>query len=374
MPRTRHLNDPATGRTWTSHCADGVVETLAGSPGRERRTRKEGAGPEYALKQEWARLRKGFVLTDPMAAPGEPVMHRYLGPAYTGAMVAEAVEGRLLCNRFDDTDKRERLLLVDEDGGLADSVSMPAGRLAWQARHVPELKRLLVRGDHQVFAGPVPFGEFEALTAHNRHPVSFLGGAGTRAVWYAEPDVVVTELADGSELFRETVPAATHGGHSLQMEGALSPDGTLLAYCARPGEVIVREVADGRVRHTWSGGFAMVAKLLFTPDGTRLIAQDRYGTWRWHCLDLTDGTHPTGWPLPFDSARGDLAIDAGGDRLAVSHRDEVQVLDLAELRLLLRFPIEHSVRRSALTWVGDGRLGVLTDAGMASLYAVETVV
>ncbi|MGW2050103.1 hypothetical protein ACWCPF_33775 [Streptomyces sp. NPDC001858] len=136
MPRTRHLSDPATGRTWTSHCADGVVETVAGSPGRERRTRKEGAGPQDAVKQEWARLRKGFLLSDPTAAPGEPVMHRYLGPAYTGAMVAEAVEGRLLCNRFDDTDKRDRLFLVDEDGGLADSVSLPAGRLAWQARPI----------------------------------------------------------------------------------------------------------------------------------------------------------------------------------------------------------------------------------------------
>ncbi|MGE7438985.1 hypothetical protein [Kitasatospora sp. NPDC001175] len=140
------MHDPATGKAWHTSCQGDVVELVSGAPGRERRSAKAMDGAEaavaHAQKQEWARLRKGFVLSDPSAAAGQPVMHRYLGPSYTGAMVAEAVEGRLLCNRFDDTGQRDRLLLVAQDGSLADSISLPPNRLAWQAR--PALLRALV--------------------------------------------------------------------------------------------------------------------------------------------------------------------------------------------------------------------------------------
>jgi hypothetical protein len=198
--------------------------------------------------------------------------------------------------------------------------------------------------------------------------VSFLSRAGTRAAWYAEPYVVVTDLADGTELFREEVPAGTYHGHAPVMKGALSCDGSLLAYCSQPGEIVVREVADGRVRHTWSGDFALAAQLFFLPDGRRLVVQEAYGKWRWHCLDLVDG-HGTEWPVPCGADRADLAVDARGGRLALARRDEMLVLNLATLDCLLRFPVEHVARRSAVTWVGS-RIGVLTDTGCASLYAV----
>ena len=334
-----------------------------------------GTALAYARKQEWARLKQGFVLASPAAAAGEPLMHRCLGGGYTGAMIAEDLAGQLLCNRYDNRyngagDADSRLLLVAEDGSLSQSVILPGGRLPWQARYIPGLSRLLVLLDHQVFSGMVPLGSLEALTAPNSWPVSFLGCAGTRAAWYAEPDIVVADLADGTELFRKAVPAQLHSGHSLQMEGTLSPDGTMLAYCSRAGEVTICDVADGQVRHTWTGDFAMVSKLVFTPDGRRLIAREQYGRWHWHCLDLTDGAHHANWLAPCGSDRSDLAIDSAGRRMAIAHHDEVRVLDLATMQCLLRFPVEHAVRRCALTWVGD-RLGVLTDATCASLYAVE---
>jgi hypothetical protein len=53
----------------------------------------------------------------------------------------------------------------------------------------------------------------------------------------------------------------------------------------------------------------MVSKLMFTPDGRLLIAREQYGHWRWHCLDLTDGTRHADWLAPSGSDRSDLAID-----------------------------------------------------------------
>ena len=376
MPRIRQLHNLSTGKAWSTRCDGDVVEIVSGAPGRERRTSKAMASPEAALaharKQEWAQLKKGFVLASPAAAAGQPLMHRYLGGGYTGAMIAEDLAGQLLCSRFESTDatgSRSRLLLVAADGSVPQSVIVPG--LPWQAQHVPQLGRLLVNIDHQIFSGTVPLGHLEALTAPNSQPVSFLSCVGTRAAWYAEPDIVITDLAGETDLFRQAVPAQLHGGHSPQMEGALSPDGTVLAYCSRAGEVIVRDVADGRVRHTWTGDFAMVSKLMFTPDGRRLIAREQYGRWRWHCLDLTDGTRHADWLAPSGSDRADLAIDPEGSRAALARHDEVRVLDLATLRCLLRFPVEHAVRHCALTWVGD-QLGVLTDTSCASLYAVES--
>lgn len=72
----------------------------------------------------------------------------------------------------------------------------------------------------------------------------------------------------------------------------------------------------------------MVSKLVSTPDSHRLIAQEEYGHWRWHCFDLADGTHHVDWLAPWESDRGDLAIDPAGGRVALARRGEVRVLDL----------------------------------------------
>jgi hypothetical protein len=93
MSRVRQLHDPATGRAWSTQCDGDTVEIVSGSPGRARRAAKAMADREaavaYARKQEWARLKQGFVLAGPAAAAGEPLMHRHLGGGFTGAMVAE---------------------------------------------------------------------------------------------------------------------------------------------------------------------------------------------------------------------------------------------------------------------------------------------
>jgi hypothetical protein len=46
------------------------------------------------------------------------------------------------------------------------------------------------------------------------------------------------------------------------------------------------------------------------------------------------------------------------------------VYDLTSLECTLRFPVEHSVDRCAITWLG-GDLAVLINTGCASIYAVD---
>jgi hypothetical protein len=72
-------------------------------------------------------------------------MHRSLGRNYanTGAMVVEAVNGQLLCNQYDRDSQGDNLLLADQEGSVTDIGHVPLG-IAWKARYVPALGRLLV--------------------------------------------------------------------------------------------------------------------------------------------------------------------------------------------------------------------------------------
>jgi hypothetical protein len=375
VARIRALHDPDAGKVWSSHCDGAVVRVGSGVPGRERHSDKPqpdaGKAIAYAMKEEWARLKKGFVLTDPAAPPGEPRMHRFLGRGgYTGALVAAGVDGRLLCNRYDDAEQRDRLLLVDPAARITDSGHVPDG-LAWKAQYLPGTRRLLVLVDHRVLSGSVPLGGFEPLTDEPAHPNSFLSTAGTYAAWYAGGHVVVNDLVTGEDVFRQAASPELYGGHSRQMEGALSADGTTLAYSVRAGEVVLIDLPDGRVRDRWTGDFGMTAKLVFGPDGRHLIAGERYGAWRWRCYDLDRSAERADWPL-LDSARSDLAVEPAGARFAVTRGDQVQVFDLGTLHCVRQFRLDHVVRTCAIAWLDDG-IGVVTDYGCASMYALDSV-
>jgi hypothetical protein len=115
----------------------------------------------------------------------------------------------------------------------------------------------------------------------------------------------------------------------------------------------------------------MTAKLVFSSDGRHLIAGERYGAWRWRCYDLDRAAERADWPA-FDSTRSDLVIEPAGARFAVTRGDQVQVFDLRTLRCLREFRLDHVVRTCALAWVGT-RIGVVTDYGCASMYAIDPV-
>jgi hypothetical protein len=372
--RSRHLVEPETGKTWRTECQAGSLTMVSGAAGRERATSKSCAdGPAaeaQAEKEEWSRLKRGFVLSNPAAAAGEPRMLCCLRGPHTGALVAEDVAGRLLCNRAGDLLGSNALCLIDEDARLADTIELPPSQLAWKALHVPELQRLLVRADHRVLAWSWESRRFDALTGGNRQPASFLSRAGTVGAWYAEPDVVVTDLRSGAELMRRGVPSETYGGHTPQMEGALAPDGHLLACCAKAGQILLFDVPLAGPPVTMDVDTQMIDKMAFTPDGRQLIALERYGQWRLWCFDLETRQPRAGWPELDRMERGDFAIEPRGNRIAIARGAQVEIFDLLTMGRSSSFRADHVVKRSALAWVGR-YLGMRTDAGAASLYAVD---
>ncbi|GLS43376.1 WD40 repeat domain-containing protein [Methylobacterium brachythecii] len=368
VARGRTLRAPETGKTWASHC-DGAAVRITQATGKPRQKDfpDPAAASAWAEKEEWSRLKKGMVLVAPDAAPGQPLLHRFVGGAYTGAMALCDFGGRLLCNRHEDSG--EQLLAVDSEGAIDVLLEQFRDRLIWSAAEVPELGRILMRADHQVLA-LVPATGAMAELSPNLMP-SFMSVAGTRVAWFDGTAVVVEDLATGQRLMRQPATPQLYLGHTTQMEGALSPDGRTLAFCAEAGEVRLFDVGTGAERPPWRGGFAMVRQLRFALGGQRLLMLEQYGRNTLHAFDLQSGAEPAGWPDLGELARADLAVDASGQQVVVTKGNRGTLYDAATMAPRLEFRIEHVVRRCVAAWIGPDRLSIRTDYGCASLYAIR---
>jgi hypothetical protein len=367
--RVRRLRDPESGQTWVSQCEGEKVVIRAAKAGKERETAKAfddaTAAERYADKEEASRLRKGWILSEPAAAAGQPRMHRLLSGPYTGAMTIEAIGELLLCNHFGEN--RDKLYVMDADARMLDTIEAPQDRLIWQARYMADAGVVLLRADHQIMTLSLESRAFKALTPMNKTPASFLSTAGSLASWYAEPDVVVCDMKDGRTLFRKEILSQLYGGHSPQMSAQLSADGTALACCAQAGAIALFDVASGQVRGEIKGDFGAVDKMSFIANGRRLLVQERYAKWRLRCFDLDTMAEAPDWPK---IEIKDFAVEASGQRLAITERTAVEIYELATMRRLLRFKADHAVKRNAVTFAGK-YLAVLTDLGCVSLYALD---
>ncbi len=370
--RIRELADPSSGKTWRSECAGdcAVFGAAPGAKGRrsEKRFADAGQARAQAEKEELKRLRQGWRLRRPDAAPGEPALLCALGRGYTGAMAVAALDGGAgptVFNSFDDAAQRDELIALHASGEIAWRA--PLEGLCWELIATPA-HGLLVRLDHGVWAGaPGPAGLRERV-AQNPHPASFLSAGGGRAAWYAEPHLEVVELASDAGVLREAAEPAIYGGHSPQMAGALSPDGRELVYCTQPGRLQRVRPGSGEAPSAHAIDAEMIDAMRYSADGRWLFLRERYGRWRWHCLDA--GTlHPRPDAPLWSSQRSDLAIAPDG-RIALSQGAQIAIYDPHTLHCTLQFRADHVARGLALAW-SSSQLAVRTDLGCAGLYATD---
>jgi hypothetical protein len=245
-----------------------------------------------------------------------------------------------------------------------------ANTLVWKLIAVPKLNKALLRADHQIRAWEPVSNSITALTSQNKTPASFLDCQGTLAAWYEEPDLVVEDLATRRNLLRLKVEPELYAGHSPQLTGALSGDGSMLAHCAQAGKILVHDVASGTLRFTVSGDFKMVGKLAFTPDNRQLIVKERYGRWGLTAFELATGEPTAGWPDLNDLGESEFAIDNAYKRMAFFTRGRAHVYEWPTMRKHCELRIDQVARSAALAWTSDGLLAVRTDLGCVGLYRV----
>jgi hypothetical protein len=372
--RTRSLIDPKTNKTWSTRCEESVVFVSSGAEGKEKITEKPQADANVAIawaeKEEWSRLKKGFVLNNPLAKPGEPRMHYYRGRGYTGALPVLGVDGKIFCSIYDDTESRDKVFLLNENAELTALPELPKNRLIWKGFYQAGLKKILLLADHQILSLTIGDNNFLALTKPNQKPVSCLHMSGTRAVWYEEPELVVADISNNQTLLRLPMQYQMYSGHSPQMAATLSPDGNTLACCVNSGEILLIDIATGKIFDKLIGKFEMIVKMAFTSDSRYLIASEQYGEWKLLCFDINTLFIRADWLNIKNIGTTEFAISENGSLIAIAQRSKVEIYDLTSLKKELSFRVEHQVKRFTMEWIGNW-LGVQTDYGCASLYATR---
>lgn len=358
------------GKLWGTRTTGNEVTVFSGAPGKEKETKKPQADDfstrRFLDREEGARLRKGFVLRNPEAAPGEPSLLCHMGRDYTGALsVVECAEG-LLTNCYNG--KADDLYLVRRDGSKEVRASLQRG-LIWSILPSSQAGEFLALVDHQVFSWRLADGGWNEMTRPNGRPASCLDVSRSRAVWYEEPNLVVYDLVTQSELSRQELAPELYSGHSPQMEAALSSDGKMLAYCAHSGQIELVEVASGASYRSITGNFAMVTKLIFSRDGKSLFVKEQYGRWTLLAFEVETGQPIKKWPACGDLGTGDVALSASGRYLAMGAYSRLEVLDLTsgEKQTIM---IDQVAKRFQFVWTADDQVAVRTDAGCLGLYRI----
>jgi len=372
--RTRQLIDPQTQKIWSTQCEGAIVFVGSGAEGKVKITEKpqadKNAAIAWAEKEEWARLKKGFILNNPSAKAGEPRMHFYRGRGYTGALPVFDVEGKMFCSIYDETASRDKVFLLSESAEVTRLPELPQNRLIWKGFYQMALKKLLLLADHQILSLDLDENHFVAMTEPNQQPVSCLHISEDRAVWYEEPDLLVTDLTNNQTLLRLPMQYETYSGHSPQMAAVLSPDGNTLACCVHSGEILLIDISTGKIFDKLTGKFAMIAEMAFTADSRYLIASEQYGEWKLLCFDINTLFLRTDWLNIKNLGTTEFAISATGSHIAIAQRSSIDIYDLTHFKKELSFKVEHTAKKCTMAWV-DEWLGVQTDYGCASLYATR---
>jgi len=353
--------------------ADAQVSTETVSA--NRRTTKTLATPAeaaaYFERQEWGLLKKGYVLHDPAAAPGQPQLHCYVGAGYTGSLALAATPVGSFVYQHGwfrgPGDQQDFLVQFDEAGQVLATRALPTV-LAWDAHYQPAWHALVLDLDHHIFTYDLASEQFELLQAPGP-PVSFVAVAAGRTAYAAGKEVVVLDayrrvqcrIPFTTQVVKGTIPFAA----------ALAGNGEVLAVHYQPGEIELRSARDGTLQRVIATGTGRVRQLAFAGgDQLLLLWLEQPGL---RAYDLGQGRE-TALPPALTEASSNwvqsICLRADQSRLAVRSGPWVEVFDGATWQpLQQRFRLAHCVKTAQLRFMDDA-LGVRTDYGCFSRYRV----
>ena len=337
-----------------------------------RRTSKTHNSAAEALKdfqkRRWNALKKGFIYQEAPVS-GQAYVHRLISLKYTGclSMVDLGDQVAVYCHH---TFENDWLHLFDPLGHFQKTIVLPRA-LPWSMAYAPTQQMLYLTADHTILAYDRATQSFETWAkAAAKMPASFVAVAEDYVLYGAAPKVELRHISTGALSWSKQLEPELYRGHSTLLCGGISPDGQQIALCHKAGQLLLFD-AKGTLIQTLEGHFEMVQALHFIPNHTLLI-HEKYGTSGIHLLDLNTG-EPLPNPFEDDLSKTvvyHMALDATRNRLAVSKGQQVTVYDLTTFETLAHFSIEHCVKTCAVTFVGAAAIGVRTDYGCFSLYAL----
>nr|WP_315008428.1 hypothetical protein [uncultured Campylobacter sp.] len=346
--------------------------------GKTRQTQKEFAGADEAqkacVKKEWESLKKGYVMQNADARPGETSLHVYIGGGYTGALAFADAEGELFvykCGGYKENGSVDFLTRLGADGAIKGDIILPKP-LAWHAQRAGEI--LLLDLDHFIFKFDPTSGEFSNLSQglsfkSSKEFTSFVCAAKDTAAFAMFGQIFI--LRDG-----EISPLAEYKSemksYTPTLCAALDADSTRLALCCKQNEIKILNTLNGEILNEIRGDFGVFDKICFLADGS-LLGKERYAG-KLVCLDATSGERLEPAWLRGECAEADeLCISADGSRLALINYDKARIIDLKSGNLQLSFELSHVVKRCEAKFErinDEDFLAVRTDYGCFSLYRI----
>ena len=372
---TVQLTDKASGKLLNLTLAGKTLIAGTGLPDKMRVAEKIFSDTEEAnrnfIKKEWEALKKGFALSDPEAGKGRPVLHRFIGGYYTGALSFEPTPHGVYVSKSGDQNNPDHFVLTDGAGNILSEVELPEV-LAWNIEYRAATDSLLLVLDHSIYEYLLADGEFRMLAKCGKVFGRFVSVARNRTAFAADGTIRITDT-HGNPLHAIPYDLELFRGHTHIFCGKLSPDGSLLAiHHNHAGEVTIYDTATGKEVKKIVGDFEITEQMDFADNNKILAVREMYGTrgMRWFDLSTGGEVQFPGLEVPEYTKYVDrFCFSPDGSKLVLVQRTWAYVFDFHAKKLLHDFEIEHVVKTCNVKFIGD-KLGVRTDYGCFSIYNV----
>ncbi|ACU61720.1 WD40 repeat domain-containing protein [Chitinophaga pinensis] len=368
------LSDIQTGKETILRCDDTTFTTETNTGGKIKTTSKPAADAAAArqlfFKKEWELLKKGAVLQADHATEGDVLLHLFIGGAYTGCLSFEATHQGIYVYRSGGTEigLQEELLRIDKQGVINEVIALPKV-LPWEICYDTSANQLLLDLDHYAYEYDLGTGVFKQLTDHLQQPASFVSVAAGTWAYATHPHFYMQGARDGKRI--ETAFEVKIINGTIPFCGSLSPDGKLLALHNREHQVDLIDTSAGKLVNTLELPFGMAEQLTWTRDGSELVVHERYS--HLHFFNVATGKEVfyEGLVIPaYTKDVRNFCFSEDQSLLVCQQRTTSFVFDFINKQFLYSFPIQHCVKSAKIKFIDTKKLGVRTDYGCFSIYAL----
>ena len=375
---THYLIDTISEKELILTLKDKILVYETGKIGKLKATEKKFPNSEDALKnfykKEWEALKKGFVLNSENTEIGQPILHKFIGGTYTGAMsIASSPYGTFVYKDEATTKNKQQIAgylnLTDNFGNILKTIELPEP-LAWNVEYRAKTNSLVMDIDHSIYEFDVEKEIFINLGNKKYNHTSFVSVSDDKIAFANFGEIFVMDNQN-KVLFKQNYDYEVVRG-TTPFCGKLSKDGKLLAFHNKIGEIQIVDAENGKLVSKINGDFEMVYQFEFVNNNKLLVVREQYGTWGMRYFDLSTNEEVQIKEIEIPEYTKDVnafCFNADQTKLILLQRADAHVFDFVNKKLLHSFKIEHLVKTCKIKFVGE-KLGLRTDYGCFSIYNV----
>lgn len=371
------MYEPQTGKMYIVSVEGLTMTTEIINKGKSKTTQKEFESNQKATKgyytKVWANMKKGYIVYNEDAQPGQAMLHRFVTNYYNGGLgFAYTPQGFFVYGTNGQAkDSDDFLLLLNARGKMLRKIDVPQSIVATMYYHAPG-NMLYLCSWHNIYKYDLNKDELILLLENKGNPLSFLSGSDKCIAYGSHPQWVV-EDQEGNVLYKQDFDVEILKG-AFPFCTVLSKDGKMLAMSCREGTIELLEASSGKLLRTIEGDFPTVMQMEFTEGDSTLVMQETHGSWRIRYFNVATGKEVKikGLMLPeFVKDTSAFCFNEDESLMVQQSYWRIYVFDYRRKRYLYTITMEHAARWGDVKFVDNNTIGVRTDCGCFSLYKVR---